>query len=127
MAALITQESPKKISEFSHHPRAVAINFKFRPKIQRKSAISDPFFTFFFCFGHNFLTNVNFSNPFSQAIYILPVIRRDTHNDHIYGHIMSGHNGQFQQNSHNGHSCMARYGHKYGQYGCLCEVLAKGR
>ena len=26
-----------------------------------------------FCFGNNFSTNVNISNPFSQAIYILPV------------------------------------------------------
>ena len=33
----------------------------------------------------------------------------------IDGHITSGHNGQFQQNSHNGHSCMGLYGHKYGQ------------
>ena len=48
MAAHIPQESPKKISEFSHHPRPVAINFKFQPKIQGKSAISDTFFTFFF-------------------------------------------------------------------------------
>ena len=44
MAVDVPQESPKKISEFSHHPRPVAINFKFRPKIQRKSAILGPFF-----------------------------------------------------------------------------------
>ena len=48
MAVDIPQESPKKISEFSHHPRPVAINFKFRPKIQRKSAILGPFFTKYF-------------------------------------------------------------------------------
>ena len=32
---------------------------------------------------------------------------------------MSGHNGQFRQNSHNGRSCMGWYGHKYGQYWCV--------
>ena len=48
MTVGIPQESPKKISEFSHHPRPVAINFKFRPKIQRKSAILGPFFTKYF-------------------------------------------------------------------------------
>ena len=95
MAAHIPQKSPKKISEFSHNPRPGAINFKFRTKIQRKSAIFDPFFHKIFCFGHNFLTGTIFSNPLSEAIYILPVLRRDTHIDHFYGHIMSGHNGQF--------------------------------
>ena len=39
----------------------------------------------------------------------MPVLHRDTHIHHIYGHIMSGHNGQYQQNSHNGHSCMADF------------------
>ena len=48
MAVDAPQESPKKNSEFSHHPRPVAINFKFRPKIQRKSAILGPFFTKYF-------------------------------------------------------------------------------
>ena len=105
IVAYIPQESPKKISEFSHHPRAVAINFKFRPKIQRKSAILDPFFTFFFCFGCNFLTNANFSNLLSQAIYILPALRIDTNIDHIYGHInpyKNGHYGYFVENGHYG-------------------------
>ena len=48
MAEHIPQESPKKISEFSHHPRPVAINFKVWPKVQRKSAILGPFFTKYF-------------------------------------------------------------------------------
>ena len=38
MVACIPKESPKKISEFSHHYRPGATHFKFRPKIQRKSA-----------------------------------------------------------------------------------------
>ena len=33
------------------------------------------------------LTYAIFSNPLSQPIYILPALRRDTHIDHIYGHI----------------------------------------
>ena len=54
MAVDIPQESPKKISEFSHHPRPVAINFKFRPKVQRKSAILGPFFTKYFVLAITF-------------------------------------------------------------------------
>ena len=38
MVACIPKESPKKISEFSHHYSPAASHFKFRPKIQRKSA-----------------------------------------------------------------------------------------
>ena len=54
MAAHIPQESPKKISEFSHHPRPGAIDFKFRTKIQRKTAILDPFFTKYFVLAITF-------------------------------------------------------------------------
>ena len=64
-----------------------------------------PFFYKIFCFGHNFLTDVIFSNPLSQAIYILPVLRRDTHIDHIYGHInpyKNGHYGYFAEIGHYG-------------------------
>ena len=43
MAVHKHQESPKRISEFSHHPRQVAINFKFDPKIQGKSSIVGAF------------------------------------------------------------------------------------
>ena len=45
-----------------------------------------PFLTLFsqnICFGHKFPTDMVL-----QAIYILPVLRRDTHIDHIYGHII---------------------------------------
>ena len=31
----------------------------------------------------------------------MPVLRKDILNDHIYGRIMPGHNGQNQQNGHN--------------------------
>ena len=44
MVADTPKESPKKNSEFSHHPRLVATHFKFEPKIQRKSANLAPFF-----------------------------------------------------------------------------------
>ena len=105
MAAHIPQDSPKKISEFSHHHRPGAIRFKFRTKIQRKSAFSWPFFHKISYFGHNFLTDAIFSNPLSQAIYILPVLRRDTHIDHIYSHInpyKNGHYGYFAEIGHYG-------------------------
>ena len=115
MAAHIPQESPKKISEFSHHPRAVAINLKFRPKIQRKLTILDPFFIFFVCFGHNFLTDAFFTNLFPQTIYIFPVLRIDC---------CSGHYGHFVKNGHYG---LNQYGHTYGQYGYFCEESEKCR
>ena len=54
MAARIPQESPKEISEFSHHPRLGAIRFKFWTKIQRKSVIFDPFFTTYFVLAITF-------------------------------------------------------------------------
>ena len=56
-----------------------------------------------FSFGHNFLTDAIFCNP--QAIYILPVLCRDTHIDHIYGHINPykiGHYGHFVDIGHYG-------------------------
>ena len=62
-------------------------------------------FAFFFRFGRNFLTNANFSNLLSQAIYILPALRIDTNIDHIYGHInpyKNGHYGYFVENGHYG-------------------------
>ena len=40
--------SHQKKSDFSHHLRLVAINFKFWPKIQGKLAILGPFFTKYF-------------------------------------------------------------------------------
>ena len=95
MAAHIPQESPKKISEFSHHPRPGAIRFKFRTKIHHK----------IFYIGHNFLTNAIFSNPLSQVIYIFPFLRLDTNIDHIYGHINpynNGHYGYFVEIGHYG-------------------------
>ena len=68
------------------------------------------FFALFFfykilCFGQNFLTHAIFSNPLLQAIYILPVLCRDTHIDHIYGHInpyKNGHYGYFAEIGHYG-------------------------
>ena len=75
MAVDVPQESPKKISEFSHHFR--------------------PFFHKIFCFGHNFLTDAIFSNPLSQAIYIFPVLHIDTFIDHIYGHNDPYENGHY--------------------------------
>ena len=47
MAAHIPQE-------FSNHPRPGAIHFKFQTKIQRKSAIFDPFFTKYFVLAISF-------------------------------------------------------------------------
>ena len=46
--------SSKKISEFSHHPRPGAINFKFWTKVQRKSAIFGTFFTKYFVLAKTF-------------------------------------------------------------------------
>ena len=54
MAAHIPEESPKKCQEFSHHARPGAIDFKFGTKIQRKSAIFDPFFTKYFVLAMTF-------------------------------------------------------------------------
>ena len=40
---------------------------------------------------------------------------------------MPGHNGQYQQNGHNGLYCMASYGHEYDQKWCLCKEQEKCR
>ena len=76
----------------SHLTRPEAIHFDFRTKIQRKFAILTLFYKII-CFGYNFLTYVIFSNPLSQAIHILPALCRDSHIDHIYGHINPYENG----------------------------------
>ena len=60
-----------------------------------------------------------------RLIHIFPVLRIDKNIDHICDHIDSRHNGQFQQNGHNGHIGLPRYGHKYGQYWCLFEEQEK--
>ena len=48
-------------------------------------------------------------------IYILPALSKDTNNDHIHGHIKSGHNGQNGKNGQNGHYGMADYGREYSR------------
>ena len=48
-----------------------------------------PYIVIEFCFDHNFLLKKPFLNPFSLLIHILAVLRNDTNNGHIYGHIMA--------------------------------------
>ena len=116
-----TQESPKQIRVFPLY-QADGHTFEHQNKNAKEiSYFIRSFFHKIFCFGYNFLTDVIFSNPFSQVIYILKVLCSYTHIDHIYGHIMSGPNDQFQQNSHNSCSCMGLYSNEHGQYQCLCK------
>ena len=110
MAVDVPPESPKKISEFSHHPRLVAINLKFPAKNTKEIGHFRHFFHKIFCFGHNFLTDAIFSNPLSQAIYIFPVLHIDTFIGHIYGQ-----NDPYE----NGHS---DYFVEIGLYGRLCII-----
>ena len=68
MVACIPKESPKKISEFSHHYRPGATHFKFRPKIQRKSSnLATIFIKFLFLLllfiGIKFLNTVFVADP----------------------------------------------------------------
>ena len=60
-------------------------------------------------------------------ICIFPVLRIDTNIDNIHDRNLSGHNGQYWQNGHNGRYVTASYGHKYGEYWCLCEEQEKCR
>ena len=56
-----------------------------------------------------------FSIPLSLLIYTFPILRIDTNIDQICDHNVPGHNGQYQQNGHNGLHDMASYGHEYDQ------------
>ena len=123
MAAYIPQGSPKKISEFSHHPEPVATHFNFWIKIQRKLAFFGSFFVLFFCFCHNFLPDAFFSIPFSWVIYIFPNLRIDTIIDHICNHIRPCHSGHFGHFDQYGHNSQTRNGHRNG----VISVYAKIR
>ena len=78
-----------------------------------------------FCFGHNFWTDAYFLIPLSQVVHIFPVLRIDTNIDHIDGHIMTCHSGHYGHFVEIGHYGVSQYGHKYGQYWCLCEEQEK--
>ena len=60
-------------------------------------------------------------------IYILPALSKDTNNDHIHGHIKSGHNGQNGKNGQNGHYGMADYGREYSRNWILWKAQEKCR
>ena len=64
MVACIPEESPKKISEFSHHYRPGARHFKFQPKIQRKLSNLATIFIKFFVFAITFYRNQIFKHLF---------------------------------------------------------------
>ena len=44
---------------------------------------------------------------------------------HIYDHIRSHHSGHYGLFVENGDYGMSQYGHKYGQYWCLCKEQEK--
>ena len=92
-------------------------------KIQRKRTL----FQNQFWFGYNFLPGTFFSIPFSQVIYIFPVLSIDTNDGHICGHIESGHNGHYGHFDLFGHYGPTRYGHKYAHYWCLWKEQEKCR
>ena len=58
-------------------------------------------------------------------VHIFPVLRIDTNIDHIDGHIMTCHSGHYGHFVEIGHYGVSQYGHKYGQYWCLCEEQEK--
>ena len=75
------------------------------------------------CFSHCLLYNYII---YLQLIYIFPLLKQDSLLGHIYGHMSEW---PFSRNGHKVHYGLTKYGHGYGQVGCLfndienwCEI-----